>query len=120
MGRRLRKSIVRRCGRKVDDALTTLKRHCKSVYELEGAGFVRTCEDAAGAFTFVWEAGILILWAVLKEWELLLQKGAESSDLQGHMRVYFITLTDASLACERSVRHRGKSSPRLTPGTLFA
>src|ERR1700733_10834020 len=33
------------------------------------------------------------------------------------MRVYFIM--DASLACERSVGHRGKSSPRLAPGTLF-
>ena len=29
-------------------------------------------------------------------------------------------LMDASLACERSVGHRGKSSPRLAPGTLFA
>lgn len=60
MGRRLRKSIVRRRCKKVGNVLTTLKRHCGSDCMVEGVGFVGTCEDEAGAVYFVWKARILI------------------------------------------------------------
>ena len=62
MGRRLRKSIVRRRCKKVDNVLTTLKRHCGSDCMLEGVGFVGTCEDAAGVVLLCVEGWDLDLW----------------------------------------------------------
>lgn len=57
MGRRLRESMVRGRRKKVDDVLTTFKRHCESDCVLEGARFVGTCKDAARAFTLCGRLG---------------------------------------------------------------
>lgn len=56
-GKSSAQSIVRRRCKKDDDVLTTLERHCGFDCMLEGAGFVRTREDAAGTFTLCGRLG---------------------------------------------------------------
>jgi hypothetical protein len=46
--------------KKVDNVLTTLKRHRESDCVLEGAGFVGTCKGRSWSVYFVWEVRILI------------------------------------------------------------
>jgi hypothetical protein len=60
MGRRLRESMVRGRRKKVDDVLTTLKRHCESDCVLEGGGFCQNLQGCSWSVYFVWKVRILI------------------------------------------------------------
>jgi hypothetical protein len=120
MGRRLRESMVRRRRKKVDDVLTTLKRHCKSDCVLEEGGFRQNLQRRDWSVYLVWKVRILICGGIERVGSFCCKRAAESSDLQGHMRVYFITSWTRIWHVKYRVGHRGKSCSRLAPGTLFA
>ena len=81
-------------------------------------GFRQNSRGRSWSVYFVWKAGILICGGIERMGASIVKGSRAVRSSRSHACILHCIM-DASLACERSVRHRGKSSPRLAPGTLF-